>query len=101
MESPFRAFVPMECDGKPMHLILYPGQYMKQFAIRTHTYHHRWESIQQFISSVSVILCQSCNGNIQFEFVLNHLSYYLHLALTTIRDSEVGQTLVFLHQTSV
>ena len=82
--------VSMEFYGEAMYLVLYLCEYMKELTVCLQGYAERREAVEQFVGTVTVVLGQSCNGDIEIQLVLYHLSDDLHLTFSAVSDDKVG-----------
>ena len=89
--------LPVEGDGKAMHLILDMRQQAEHLRIGFQSHHTGREAIQKFIGAVTVILCQTRNGDVDVQLVLNYLPHHFHLPLASVGDDKVGQRLALLY----
>ena len=70
----FAAFVAVEGDGKTVYLVLDIFQQVKEGSVLLDADIYRRKAEQDFRSTVAVVLCQTCDGNVQSEFVFDDLS---------------------------
>ena len=54
----------MESDGKSVYLVLYLSEYVEEFRVCLQRYMDGWESVKHFVCAMTVVFCQSGNGDI-------------------------------------
>ena len=74
---------------------------MKEWAVSSQSDCLLREAVKQLVRPVSIVFCQSRDGNFEVQFILYNLPDYLHLPLASIRYNEVWKWFFFLHQTSI
>ena len=80
----------MESNRKSVYLVLYLCEYVEELRVSLQRYMDGWKSVEHLVCAMTVVFCQSGNGDIKIQFVLNDLADYLHLTLSAISYDEIG-----------
>ena len=66
--------VTMERDGEAVHFVLYTLKEVKEGRALLHADDDRRKPVEQFGSSVAVVLSQAGDGNAEMQFIFDHLA---------------------------
>ncbi|CKI19205.1 Uncharacterised protein [Streptococcus pneumoniae] len=82
----------VEGDGKAVHLILDALEEEKFLRIARQVHHFQRISKEQFMGLVLIILLQTCNWNIQAQFLLDNLLSDIDLTLPPINHNQIWRS---------